>query len=219
MPAQADLDQLAINTIRPLSIDAVQQAMAGASSEAAALAGRRKLANLCWIYGSNRVTIEEYADQPTMIIVEGHIGHGSPLKQNTSAPLGEEDDPPDGTRPVIVMTATGSEAAPCIGAHEKPAEAGIPGRIVNMPSWELFEQQPAAYRARVLPPDITARLSVEEASTFGWERYTGLRGARIGMTTLGSSAPLKDLLTRFGFTPDKVLAAAKDQIARAKETT
>jgi transketolase len=128
-------------------------------------------------------------------------------------------DPPDGTRPAVIMMATGSEVALCIGAYEKLAEEGIPARVVSMPSWELFEQQPVTYRESVLPPDIIARLSVEEASTFGWERYTGLRGARIGMTTFGSSAPLKDLLTKFGFTPDKVLTAAKDQIARAKETT
>jgi transketolase len=85
-----------------------------------------------------------------------------------------------------------------------------------MPSWELFEQQDQAYRDKVLPPDVTARVSVEEGSVIGWDRYVGCRGAKIGMFTFGSSAPIQDLLTKFGFTPQKVLAAAKEQIARSK---
>ena len=124
-------------------------------------------------------------------------------------------DPPAGTAPKVILIATGSEVGLCIGTFEELAREGIPARVVSMPSWELFEQQSADYRAEVLPPGITARVSVEQASTFGWERYTGLRGTRIGMTTFGSSAPLKDLLTKFGFTPEKVLAAAKAQIERA----
>ena len=88
-----------------------------------------------------------------------------------------------------------------------------------MPSWELFEQQDQAYRDTVLPPDVTARVSVEMGSVFGWDRYVGTTGAMIGMNTFGASAPLKDLLTKFGFTPAKVLAAAKEQIAKSKGTT
>ena len=92
----------------------------------------------------------------------------------------------------------------------------MPARVVSMPSWELFEQQDREYRERVLPPDVTARVSVEMASVIGWDRYVGTRGAKIGMHTFGSSAPLKDVLKKFGFTPDKVLAAAKEQIAASR---
>ncbi len=83
-----------------------------------------------------------------------------------------------------------------------------------MPSWELFEKQDEAYRHEVLPPHITARVSVEQASTLGWDRYVGLSGAKIGMHTFGASAPLKALLTEFGFTPERVLAAARAQAGR-----
>ena len=82
-----------------------------------------------------------------------------------------------------------------------------------MPSWELFERQPSEYRASVLPPGVIARVAVEQASTFGWERYVGTTGQIVGMTTFGASAPLKDLQTKFGFTPDAVVAAAKAQLA------
>jgi transketolase len=85
-----------------------------------------------------------------------------------------------------------------------------------MPSWELFELQDQAYRDSVLPPEVTARVSVEQASVIGWDRYVGTSGAKIGMHTFGSSAPIRDLLKKFGFTPDKVEAAAKDQIAKSK---
>jgi transketolase len=85
-----------------------------------------------------------------------------------------------------------------------------------MPSWELFEQQDQIYRDSILPPEVTARVSVEQASVIGWDHYVGMNGAKIGMHTFGSSAPLKDLLTKFGFTPDKVIAAAKDQIAKSQ---
>lgn len=82
-----------------------------------------------------------------------------------------------------------------------------------MPSWELFEQQSQDYRDSVIPPSVTARVCVEQASTFGWGEYVGSRGARIVMHTFGASAPLKELQRKFGFTPDKVVAAAKDQLA------
>jgi transketolase len=88
-----------------------------------------------------------------------------------------------------------------------------------MPSWELFEQQDQAYRDDVLPPDVKARVSVEMGSVIGWDRYAGMTGAKIGMTTFGASAPLRDLLTKFGFTPAGVVAAAKEQIAKPKGTT
>jgi len=122
---------------------------------------------------------------------------------------------PEG-KPAVILIGTGSEVALCIDAFEKLKQEGVAARVVSMPSWELFEQQDQAYRDRVLPPDVTARVSVEMGSVIGWDRYVGMTGAKIGMLTFGSSAPLKDLLAKFGFTPDKVLAAAKEQIAWPK---
>jgi transketolase len=86
-----------------------------------------------------------------------------------------------------------------------------------MPSWDLFEHQDVKYRESVLPPSVKARVSVEQAATFGWSRYVGDSGVSVGMHTFGASAPLKELQTKFGFTPEKVVAAAKDQIAKAKQ--
>jgi transketolase len=119
-------------------------------------------------------------------------------------------DPPDG-EPEVLLLGTGTEVALCVAAHEALAAEGVRSRVVSMPSWELFERQPAEYRAGVLPPGITARVSVEQAATFGWERYVGLTGAMVGMHTFGASAPLKDLQHKFGFTPDAVVAAARAQ--------
>lgn len=122
-------------------------------------------------------------------------------------------------KPDVILIGTGSEVALCVAAFEELKRQNIPARVVSMPSWELFEQQDESYRDNVLPPDITARVSVEMGSVIGWDRYAGPTGAKIGMHTFGSSAPLKDLLTEFGFTPAKVLAAAKEQIAKSKGTT
>jgi transketolase len=118
--------------------------------------------------------------------------------------------------PAVILIGTGSEVVLCVDAYEELKREGIAARVVSMPSWELFEQQDQAYRDRILPPDITARVSAEMGSVIGWDRYVGATGAKVGMHTFGSSAPLKDLLTRFGFTPEKVLAAAKEQIANSK---
>ncbi len=123
-------------------------------------------------------------------------------------------DAADGKAPDVILIGTGSEVALCVTAHEKLTAEGAKVRVVSMPSWELFEHQPQSYRDSVLPPNVTARVAVEQASTFGWERYVGLTGAVIGMKTFGASAPLKDLLTKFGFTPDGVVAAAKQQLAK-----
>jgi transketolase len=97
-------------------------------------------------------------------------------------------------------------------------QEGVAARLVSMPSWELFEQQDQAYRDHVLPPEVTARVSVEAGSVIGWDRYVGANGARIGMHTFGASAPIKDVMKKFGFTRDNVLAAAKQQLGLAKET-
>lgn len=129
-------------------------------------------------------------------------------------------DAPDG-KPEVLLLATGSEVSLCIDAYEQLKTEGIQARVVSMPSWELFEQQSQACREQVLPPAITARVCVEQASTFGWGEYVGLTGARIGMHTFGASAPLKELQRKFGFEPDRVVAAAKAQIAlqqAAKQT-
>ncbi len=118
-------------------------------------------------------------------------------------------DAPGGA-PEVLLLASGSEVALCVQAQERLAQEGIRTRVVSMPSWELFEAEPQAYRDAVLPPDVTARVAVEQASTFGWERYTGLRGRVLGMRSFGASAPLPALLERFGFTVDAVVAAAKE---------
>jgi transketolase len=124
-----------------------------------------------------------------------------------------------GGKPAVVLIGTGSEVALCISAYEELRREGIAARVVSMPSWELFEQQDQAYRDGVLPPNVAARVSVEMGSMIGWDRYVGPTGLRIGMTTFGASAPLKDLLTKFGFTPAQVLDAAKAQIAKYKGKT
>jgi transketolase len=122
-------------------------------------------------------------------------------------------DASDG-KPDVLLLATGSEVSLCVTAYEQLTSAGIKARVISMPSWELFEHQSQEYRDRVLPPDVTARVAVEEASTFGWERYTGLQGAVLGMHTFGLSAPMKVVAQHFGFDADHVISAAKAQVAR-----
>ncbi|MGZ5321889.1 MAG: transketolase, partial [Solirubrobacterales bacterium] len=116
---------------------------------------------------------------------------------------------PEGGDPEVILLATGSEVALALEAHEKLVADGVRSRVVSLPCWELFERQEQAYRDEVLPPAITARVSVEEGSTLGWDRFVGEAGVHIGMHTFGSSAPLKDVQTKFGFTPDRVAEAAK----------
>jgi transketolase len=122
-------------------------------------------------------------------------------------------DPPAGD-PEVLLLATGSEVSLCLTAHEQLVAGGVRSRVVSMPSWELFEQQPQAYRDSVLPPAVTARVSVELAATLGWERYVGTAGRCIGMRTFGASAPLKELQKKFGFEPERVAAAARELLAR-----
>ena len=122
----------------------------------------------------------------------------------------------DGGDPEVILIATGSEVALAVAAHEELGADGIRSRVVSLPCWELFERQGADYRQQVLPPQIAARVSVEEASTIGWDRYVGLEGTRIGMHTFGTSAPLKDVQTKFGFTPDRVAETAREVLQRAK---
>jgi transketolase len=120
-----------------------------------------------------------------------------------------------GGRPDVLLMASGSEVSLCLSAVAPLAARGIHARVVSMPSWELFEQQGAAYRESVLPPDVTARVAVEQASTLGWMRYTGAHGAVLGMTTFGLSAPLAALQEEFGFTTARVVELATAQVERA----
>ncbi len=118
-----------------------------------------------------------------------------------------------GSKPDVILIGTGSEVSLCVDGFEKLKAEGVKARVVSMPSWELFERQDAAYKESVLPAAVKARVAVEMASTFGWERHTGPTGRIVGMRSFGASAPLKDLLKRFGFTADAVIAAAKETIA------
>jgi transketolase len=119
-----------------------------------------------------------------------------------------------GGKPEVILIASGSEVSLAVQAHEKLVAEGIRSRVVSMPSWDIFEHQTQEYRDTVLPPNIKARVAVEQASTFGWERYVGTSGRVIGMKTFGASAPLKELQKKFGFEPDQVVAAAKEQLGR-----
>jgi transketolase len=117
-----------------------------------------------------------------------------------------------GGKPEVILLGTGSEVSLCVEAYEKLKAEGVQARVVSMPSWEIFERQDTAYKQSVLPASVTARVSVEMAATFGWERYVGLRGQKVGMHRFGASAPLKDLLKFFGFTVEAVVAAARKAI-------
>jgi transketolase len=123
-------------------------------------------------------------------------------------------DAPAGA-PQVVLIATGSEVSLCLAARDELAKEGIGARVVSMPSWELFERQPRAYRDGVLPPDVSARVSVEQAGSFGWARWVGTEGASVAMSSYGASAPLADLQKKFGFTVAEVVRRAKEQLATA----
>jgi transketolase len=121
--------------------------------------------------------------------------------------------------PEVLLLASGSEVSLCIEAYEKLIAQGIKARVVSMPSWEIFEhycREHPEYREQVLPESVTARVSVEKASTLGWASYVGIRGHSIGMKTFGASAPLKELQKKFGFTSENIIMAAKEQIAKGR---
>ena len=122
-------------------------------------------------------------------------------------------DAPTG-KPEVILIASGSEVSLAVEAHEQLLADGIRSRVVSLPSWDIFEHQTQEYRDSVLPPSVTARVAVEQASTLGWERYVGTSGRVIGMQTFGASAPLKELQRKFGFQPDRVAAAAREQLGR-----
>lgn len=121
----------------------------------------------------------------------------------------------DGGKPEVILLATGSEVSLCLETHERLNKEGVRSRVVSMPCWEIFENQSVEYRDSVLPPDVRARVSVEQASTLGWDRYVGADGVKIGMETFGASAPLKELQKKFGFTPERVLEVARELARRS----
>jgi transketolase len=122
-------------------------------------------------------------------------------------------DAPGGS-PEIILIASGSEVAVAVGAHEQLTAEGIRSRVVSMPSWDIFEDQPQAYRESVLPPRVSARIAIEQGSVLGWDRYVGPAGKVIGMKTFGASAPLKELQRKFGFEPQRVVATARELLGR-----
>jgi transketolase len=122
----------------------------------------------------------------------------------------------DDGKPDVILMASGSEVSLCVQAYEQLKAEGVKARVVSMPSWELFEKQSPEYRDGVLPPSVTARISVEQASTFGWARFVGTAGETIGMKTFGASAPLKELQKKFGFTPENVVTAARNALGRRR---
>jgi transketolase len=121
-----------------------------------------------------------------------------------------------GRKPDVILIATGSEVPLCIAAQDMLKSQGLAARVVSLPCWELFEEQDEGYRDSVLPAAVKARVSVEAAATLGWERYAGPEGAIIGMHSFGASAPAKDLMREFGFTPEQIAAAAKAQVSKWK---
>jgi len=125
-------------------------------------------------------------------------------------------DPPDGATPRVILIATGSELSLAVQAYEALTADGVAARVVSLPSWQLFDEQDQAYRDEVLPPAIRARVAIEQASSFGWERWTGTDGAIVAMSTFGASAPLKALQGKFGFTPEAVTRLAREVIARTE---
>jgi transketolase len=121
----------------------------------------------------------------------------------------------NGSPPEIILIASGSEVYLAVDAHETLACQGVRSRVVSMPSWDIFEHQPASYREHVLPPTVKARIAIEQASVLGWDRYVGADGCVIGMKTFGASAPLKELQRKFGFEPERVVATAMELLGRA----
>lgn len=122
----------------------------------------------------------------------------------------------EGGAPEVILMATGSEVGLCLEAHEALKAEGVRSRVVSMPCWEVFDEQDEAYKDEVLPPGILARVAVEQGAALGWERFAGMKGHIIAMRTFGSSAPVKDLMKHFGFTKEKVVEAAKQQIAQRR---
>jgi transketolase len=124
-------------------------------------------------------------------------------------------DAPDG-KPELILIGSGSELSLCVGAYEKLTAEGVRVRVVSMPSTDIFDMQEEAYRTSVLPPEVSARVSVEAGAVFGWEKYVGVAGAAIGMSRFGGSAPAKDLMKKFGFTVEYLIEVANQVLSKAQ---
>jgi transketolase len=168
-----------INTIRTLSIDAVQQAKSGHPGTPMALAPL-----------VHTISPASGAAQGAYVLADTRGGN-----------------------PELILIASGSEVSLVVEAYERLLKEGIRARAVSMPSWDIFEHQTQEYRGSVRPPNVKVRVAVEQASTFGWERYVGEKGRVIGMHTFGASAPLKELQKNSGLEPDQVVAVAKELLA------
>ena len=125
-------------------------------------------------------------------------------------------DTPDGTTPDVLLLSTGSEVSLCVEAYGRLAGEGIKARVVSIPSWEVFEHQAEEYKESVIPSAVRARVAVEQAARFGWQRYTTNNDQIIGMKTFGASAPLKELTKKFGFTVENVIETAKREIEKSR---
>ena len=184
------------------------------------LAGLRAMPNMMIVRPSDATeTVEawrvalRHADGPVGLVLtrqklpvldRGKLSPASGLAQGAYILAEAGESPPE-----VILIATGSEVSLALEAHARLASDGIRSRVVSMPCWELFERQPESYRDTVLPPSIRARVSIEAAARFGWERYVGLEGAMIGVTGFGTSAPGPVVMREFGFTPEHVVETAK----------
>ncbi|MCA1614491.1 MAG: transketolase, partial [Acidobacteria bacterium] len=126
------------------------------------------------------------------------------------------DSSGDGESPELILMGTGSEVGLCVEAYERLVADGVKARVVSIPSWEVFEHQPDEYKESVIPAGVKARVAVEQAARFGWQRYTTSTEQIVGMKTFGASAPLKELTKKFGFTVDNVVEAARREIEKAR---
>ncbi|ALN74452.1 transketolase [Aureimonas sp. AU20] len=149
--------------------------------------------------------------QPLPTLDRTKYAPASGLKRGGYVLAGDPGETPD-----VILIGTGSEVSLCLAAYEKLVAEGVKARVVSLPSWELYEKQDDSYRDSVLPPDVMARVVVEQAGSMGWDRYVGAKGAKVTMSTFGASAPLAKLQEKFGFTPDAVVAKARGQIEARK---
>jgi transketolase len=185
---EKQLDELCINTIRTVSMDAVQQANSGHPGTPMAMA---PVVYCLW---------QRFL----------RFDPDDPIWPKGGYVLADADD----GKPDVLFMASGSEVQLCIDAYKQLKGDGIKARVVSLPSWELFEQQSSEYRDSVIPPEVKACVSVEQVSTFGWARFVGRDGRRIGMRTFGASAPLKELQKKFGFNTEAVVTAAKEMLQK-----
>ena len=149
--------------------------------------------------------------QPLPTLDRSRYAPASGLAKGAYVLAGDQDAAPE-----VILIGTGSEVSLCLKAYQTLVGEGVKARVVSMPSWHLFERQEQGYRDQVLPPDVMARVAVEQAGSLGWDRYTGAKGAQVVMTTFGASAPIAKLQAKFGFSADNVVKLAKEQIAARK---